>query len=523
MKHEIVLNNEYVKFTDRDLLGQGGEGSVFAYKDWAVKLYHNTTDFQPRKIEELQKIRGNRVIKPVHVAYSKDNRVVGYAMKRLVDAEELCLFFASTHKTDRKIGPHETVDIAMSLYGCVEDVHQFDDYLIVDLNEMNAMVKGTEVFLIDVDSFKTPSFPQTAIMESIRDPYSLGGNFSQETDWYSWAILAYQLYIRKHPFKGKHGKYKPREWRERMIAGDSDFSNGNTLPSQCNPHTAIPKPHRVWMEGVFANKERSKPPVADASATLQIKPAVVLDANKRFEVTPFDEVKQDFASVHSWHGKIYYVSANSICCFDDQGNPVRASRNEEGFKHGFARHGNFYAVRGAKLQQIAYKVFGGKTLEDKNTLAAIYENSTRVFKGCLLHYPLGKPWIVNPYEESKCTNIPVPELEGYKIIDGKAEGNFVVFTGSKEGKYFRFLLQAKDARHSSYRVLAQPIDYQGINMCAVKDLCLVLDGQSLLAFRDINTINQIPDPPFDSTMPLVVHDDKVLFTSGRKVFQLKLR
>lgn len=80
MKHEIILNNEYVKFTDRDLLGQGGEGAVFAYKDWAVKLYHNTTDFQPRKIEELQKIRGNRVIKPVHVAYSKDNQVLGYAM-----------------------------------------------------------------------------------------------------------------------------------------------------------------------------------------------------------------------------------------------------------------------------------------------------------------------------------------------------------------------------------------------------------------------------------------------------------
>src|SRR5207248_7337064 len=85
----------------------------------------------------------------------------------------------------------------------VRHVHE-RGILIVDLNEMNFLLDASveEILFIDVDSYQTPGFPATALMESIRDRHA--ARFSQATDWFSFGIVSFQMFTGIHPYRGKH-------------------------------------------------------------------------------------------------------------------------------------------------------------------------------------------------------------------------------------------------------------------------------------------------------------------------------
>jgi len=69
----------------------------------------------------------------------------------------------------------------------------------------------TPIFL-DVDSYQTPSFHADALMESVRDPLIQNNKFTELSDWYSFGIVVFQMYIGIHPFKGRHPNFKKNEW-----------------------------------------------------------------------------------------------------------------------------------------------------------------------------------------------------------------------------------------------------------------------------------------------------------------------
>lgn len=58
---------------------------------------------------------------------------------------------------------------------------------MVDLNELNVLVGSSfvEPFMIETDSYQTPSYRATAIMDSIRDRLVPTGQFALLTDWFS--------------------------------------------------------------------------------------------------------------------------------------------------------------------------------------------------------------------------------------------------------------------------------------------------------------------------------------------------
>ena len=71
-------------------------------------------------------------------------------------------------------------------------------------------------------------------MMSIRDPLTPKNGFNKLTDWYSYAIVTFQMYIGIHPFKGIHPDYKPKDLELRMKDGASVFDKkvGEVISSE---------------------------------------------------------------------------------------------------------------------------------------------------------------------------------------------------------------------------------------------------------------------------------------------------
>lgn len=251
MKQEVFIKNVgNITLTDKNYVGSGGEATIYKHQNMAIKLYHDHKKSIPEaKINELSIISATNVCKPLHTVYDSKNRLIGYCMSFIKDTQPICKLFTKSFRDSNSISHADIIDIVKFIQKTIGIIHD-DQCLIVDLNEMNLLVSSdfeTPIF-IDVDSYQTKSFRATAIMDSIRDRTVKNNNWTELSDWYSFAILAFQLYIGIHPYKGKHPKYKANEWIKRMDDNISVFDKDTSLPAICNDFTVIPSRHLDWLK-----------------------------------------------------------------------------------------------------------------------------------------------------------------------------------------------------------------------------------------------------------------------------------
>ena len=163
----------------------------------------------------------------------------------------------------------------------VQDVHKVG-IIIVDLNEMNFLVdkKFKELYFIDVDSYQTPSFPATAIMESIRDRQT--NTFSTLTDWFSFGIVSFEMFIGIHPFKGKHPSIKTMD--ERMKANMPVFHKDVKYPNVCQPFDIIPQAYKNWYKAMFFEGKRLPPPLEAVEVIIIPQVVTTVTGNQDFDI-----------------------------------------------------------------------------------------------------------------------------------------------------------------------------------------------------------------------------------------------
>ena len=153
-------------------VGAGGQAAIYAGNGLAFKLYHDTRSMvRLGKMQELMQIRAPNVIRPMDILYdARGGHPVGYTMKFLDNTQPLCKLFTKSFKTDNNLTPEAIVELVKAIQLTVQSIHD-DRCLVVDLNELNVLVGPSfvEPFMIDTDSYQTPSYRAAAIMDSIRD------------------------------------------------------------------------------------------------------------------------------------------------------------------------------------------------------------------------------------------------------------------------------------------------------------------------------------------------------------------
>src|SRR5579871_1643597 len=235
-----------VELDQKDFLAQGGEGAIYVRGDLAYKVYANPAKMIPTaKIQELAALEQPTIIRPEEVLLNTASAPVGYTMGYVKEAAALCQLFTRAFRERKGLTPEVMAQLVQKLRQGVRFVHAHG-MLIVDLHEMNFLVDLPlkEILFIDVDSYQTPGFPATALMDSVRDRHTSG--FSENTDWFSFGIVSFQLFVGIHPYKGKHPDGLDLDTR--MQRNISVFNKAVSLPKVCYPLNAIPRAYRDWYE-----------------------------------------------------------------------------------------------------------------------------------------------------------------------------------------------------------------------------------------------------------------------------------
>jgi DNA-binding helix-hairpin-helix protein with protein kinase domain len=261
----FVQGKGAIQLSSRDFKAQGGEGAIFVKGSTAYKIYSDPQKtISPEKIQELSALTEPNIIRPLELLLDGKNRQIGYSMRYAGQSLLLCQLFPRAFRQRHNLTPDVTLQLVRKLQNGVRRVHS-NGILIVDLNDLNFLVAEyfRELYFIDVDSYQTPSFPATVLMESVRDRQAQ--TFTTGSDWFSFAVVSFQMLVGIHPFKGTYAPFdnlsdKAKKLDERMRANISVLHTGVSVPATCLPFSVIPRAYLDWYNAVFETGKRIAPP-----------------------------------------------------------------------------------------------------------------------------------------------------------------------------------------------------------------------------------------------------------------------
>ncbi|HLK61031.1 MAG TPA: hypothetical protein VKU00_30985 [Chthonomonadaceae bacterium] len=545
-----------VSLSQSDFVAQGGEGAVYARGDIAYKIYASPDKMIPvAKIRELARLTDPNIVRPQDVLLGPWNRPIGYTMRRVQSAHSLCQVFTRAFRERQGLTLDTVVALVQQFQRRVQHVHT-QDMLIVDLNEMNFLLDRDlrEILFLDVDSYQTPGFPATALMETVRDRHS--SRFSRDTDWFSWGIVTFQMFIGIHPYKGTHKTLTDLD--ARMHANVSVFHRDVAIPKVCYPFDTIPQAYRDWYRAVFDHGKRLPPPT-DLRAVVVIAPQPVrvqgthllhITELYRFPaevVAPVPASANDVALTvgglyikHRQHPVdkdarvVFTVRTNHIIAASvrqgrlklvdiTQGREIGSSLAAEAL----TTCGNRLMVKqGGTLYEVEFVEFGVNIQAALKPIGNALENATQLFEGVAVQSLLGACYVSLSPQPGTCYAVHIAEMDGYQIVDARFDNNVLMLIGTREGRYDKCILRFDPACRGYDIRLVPDIAYIGLNFVTLDNgLCIhVNENEELEIFshrKDIQALRVLADPAVPGRK-LFKNGTQVLFAQGDRVYSLSL-
>lgn len=557
----LTVNGRKANLKSSDYKASGGEGTVYVKNGDAYKIYHNPAKMIPvGKIQELKQIGLDTVLGPTDIIY-EDTTPVGFVMKYVSDSEFLCKLFTKGFRDKNNISYQDINGLVLQMQKTLEHIHT-KNILVVDYNEMNFLTNSTfdKVYHIDVDSWQTPSYPATAIMESIRDRSIKNNKWTQGSDWFSFAVVAFQLYVGCHPYKARHPDFAPKDWIEMMNKGVSIFDKKSKLPPASQTLDAIPKGHLKWFEGVFARGERTPPPMPDQMPALVKAKAVIVRSNAKFDITQYKKYDSNIVAARFIDGICYaltetgaYGDTKEFARFVKETgytarrvvrdlapvngeqpvivelNKLEAKLTYKTFKGEevgaieskgfFIANRCVYTVIRDSLIEISFVNRGVKTTALQQSIANIFHNH-QVFDGLIAQNMLNTCRFAIPLGQSKCANLRVKELDEYRLIDGKHENGIIIVIGERAGKYDRFTFVV-DKSYNSYTFRKEEDVFAYDVNFVVKDngLCVATNDDKVEGFFTNDKVKLL-ESPLDDNEQLIAFKNDIYFIKGDGIYKL---
>lgn len=557
----FVQGKGEIKLAKTDFKAQGGEGSIYVKGATAYKIYADPSRAIPRaKIGELSVLSQPNIIRPLELILNGKNVPVGYSMHHVRKSIALCQLFPRAFRQRNNITPEMTLGLVRRLQGGVSHIHS-KGILIVDLNELNFLVSNDfgEIFFIDVDSYQTPSFPATVLMESVRDRHARG--FTVDSDWFSFAVVSFQMFAGIHPFKGSYPPLQHLPDTEskldaRMRANVSVLHSGVSVPMSCLSFSVIPPVYLDWYRAVFEEGKRLPPPesvrplialqLSVASNTLESSSFVISEfrefdspiilhdgaititqqsvycEGKRYPKPPFD-VKV-VVSPRRRHLIAAFTDASGLrfrdlttgqdIVTDVKGEEVTISDGQLFIKHAES----IFAIDFIELP--------GRILLGVRTIANVMMQSTQMFEGLAIQNLLGATY-ASILTSSGSHQVHLPELDGHQIIDAKLERNVLVVVVVRSGRYDKVIYRF--AQHfSTYdvRVLSDvattDIDFTMLDNGIVLHLA---EDNKLEVFSRASgsaSIRVFTDPAMEGDIRLLHTGTQALIARGNKLYKIRI-
>lgn len=204
------LNKKY------PLMTNGGESEIFEYENsLLLKIFKDNVllDLKEQKVRYwLKKKALPFIVAPLDYV-TIFNKFAGYVLEKIDNASPIGSLAKKKYIKLNGYNNKDILEIVLDYSKKLELIHKDGKY-IGDINDGNVLMKGKELYYIDVDSFGIDVLPADAFTEIYTDPtaYRYKGNtlikveLSEKTDMFAFAVLAFRLLTRMHPFNGGYEK-----------------------------------------------------------------------------------------------------------------------------------------------------------------------------------------------------------------------------------------------------------------------------------------------------------------------------
>lgn len=204
------LNKKY------PLMTNGGESEIFEYENsLLLKIFKDNVllDLKEQKVRYwLKKKSLPFIVAPLDYV-TIFNKFAGYVLEKIDNASPIGSLAKKKYIKLNGYNNKDILEIVLDYSKKLELIHKDGKY-IGDINDGNVLMKGKELYYIDVDSFGIDVLPADAFTEIYTDPtaYRYKGNtlikveLSEKTDMFAFAVLAFKLLTRMHPFNGGYEK-----------------------------------------------------------------------------------------------------------------------------------------------------------------------------------------------------------------------------------------------------------------------------------------------------------------------------
>jgi hypothetical protein len=439
----------------------GGEASIYAVGDTAYKIYTDPARVLPAsKRVELARLEHPSIQVPQgFVTDPSDGRPIGISLPFIARAVPLASLVARTARARHGIDFPAALGLMARLQEAVTHCHA-KGIQIVDLNSMNILVRtgGTEpeLFLIDVDSWQSPTHAATALQDAVRDRRAPAGVFSAKTDWFSYAVVALQFLLGVHPYKGKHPRLHGLE--ARMSAQVSIFDPDVRVPPVCGDMSALPERWRNWVERVLQTDYREPPPPLLAPAH-PVPDARVFHENRM----KLDPPRGPWVLTRT----------------PKSGRPVRVSLEDGGLRIWaldtrmaipFGLHvdaisaceGQVHLRSGTQILELQIHEAGRTLLATALPRARVLTHGTRLFDGLAIQDLLGTAWLSRLDRPGMSPQLHMPELDGKRVVHGRATRGMAQVWTEERGRFDRLDISFDSA--NSYRATwTQDVELESSN------------------------------------------------------------
>lgn len=214
----VKIESQVISLPDKDVIGVGGEATVFRCNGEALKLYLAPDDSREKKLKAMMPLTlalPLAVISPQKLVFDeKGKKVVGFTMRLLPsDMTEIRQLSSKKHRAQHNIQTPQIASLFVQLGQTLTQIHQAG-MIVGDLNDLNIMYRDTQGLFIDTDSFQFGSYPCMVGTEAFIDPNLYNCDlvaaplFRPENDWYAFAVLLFKSLLLAHPYGGVHPQVK---------------------------------------------------------------------------------------------------------------------------------------------------------------------------------------------------------------------------------------------------------------------------------------------------------------------------
>jgi hypothetical protein len=552
-----------VRLGASDFKAQGGEGSIYVKGARAYKIYADARRSIPHaKIQELSTLTLPNIIRPLELLLDAKGRPAGYSMRAVGRSYALCQLFPRAFRRRHNLSPDAALRLVRRMQEGVGHVHS-KGVLVVDLNELNFLVAEgfSEVYFIDVDSYQTPSFPASVLMESVRDRHAR--RFSNGSDWFSFAVVSFQTFVGIHPFKGSYPPLqgladKAGMLDARMRANVSVLRPEVTVPASCLPFSVIPPAYLDWYHAVFDEGKRLPPPDDVRAAVALATPATPTRAgSSAFEITSVrefdDEIVRHDGTLTVTRSSVYFGGerfakprADALVVLTPrlghlvaayvEGDALRLRDLTAGSDLSLSVGGEEIALCGGGLYikqaenifAVEFLEMGGRVSPGVRAAANVMMKSTQMFEGLAVQNMLGAHYASVFPAPDVCHQLRLTELDGYQLLDARLCRNVLVAVGARGGRYDRLVFRFADDFGSYDARVVTDVPSTDINFTVLDNgvvLQLTDDGALELFPRRMGAtgLKTFEDPGVGGDARLFHVGAQALFARGHALYKFSMR